>query len=239
MDDILIFSDSLTQHMDHLNQVFQLLEQHQLFVKPEKCQFGVDETTFCGTVISKDGISLDQSKLPELFNSPLPKSVEEIQSFMGMCNWFRGFIPEFSVIAQPLTELTKKNTKFIWTEPHSMRLKVEIEFERGVLDDKVTLRQKTIVEYVIKNKQCHDCIREATDHTWGALLQLRQRVSHKNSLCSLETSMIKAGLHETMLNIQMSKEGIDFFFKSKNQCDKVVEFISTQMPSFKKLSKKL
>ena len=116
MDDILIFSDSLTQHIEHLNQVFQILEQHQLFVKPEKCQFGVDETTFCGTVISKDGISLDKSKLPELFGMPIPKSVKDIQSFMGMCNWFRDFIPEFSVIGQPLTELTKKNTKFSWTE---------------------------------------------------------------------------------------------------------------------------
>ena len=55
---------------------------------------------------------------------------------------------------------------WIWTEPHCKRLKIKLDFEAGILDDKVKLRQKAVVEFVIKNKQCLDCIREATDHSW-------------------------------------------------------------------------
>lgn len=61
---------------------------------------------------------------------------------------------------------------WVWTEPHSKRLKISVEFEAGILDDKVKLRQKTIVEFVIKNKQCLQCITEATDHSWGCMIQV-------------------------------------------------------------------
>jgi hypothetical protein len=115
MDDILIYSKNLDEHLGHLDVVFQLLADNKLFVKPEKCEFGVEATSFCGTVVTTEGIQLDKSKLDALFNMRLPRNIKDVQSFLGLCNWFRDFIPDFATITLPLTNLTKKNTKFIWT----------------------------------------------------------------------------------------------------------------------------
>ena len=85
------------------------------------------------------------------------------------------------------------------------RLKIAVDIESGVLDEKLRVAQKLIVEFKISNKQCVDCIRENTDHTWGACLQLRQRVGHKMSFFHLESCLIKAGLHNLMLDVKVTK----------------------------------
>lgn len=149
-----------------------------------------------------------------------------------------------SVCLKKITGLQKPGTKiieakWIWTEPHSMRLKIFLEIERAVMDNKVKVRQKLEVEFVIKNKQCMDCIREATDHSWGALIQLRQHVGHKKSFYQLEQLLGEANMHNLMINIEVVREGLDFYFKSKSQSDKVMEFIANHMPCKIKQSKKL
>lgn len=131
---------------------------------------------------------------------------------------------------------------WIWTEPHSKRLKIAIDIEKSVLDDKLTLRQKVEVEYVVKNRQCLECIREASEHTWGSQIQLRQRNSNSSSMSSLiqlEAALTKAGMHNLMLSIDIVKYGMNFFFKNKNQAEKVVNFISNLLPIRVKSSKKM
>jgi nonsense-mediated mRNA decay protein 3 len=128
---------------------------------------------------------------------------------------------------------------WVWTEPHSDRLKISIEVEYGVLDNKVQLRQKAVIEFVIKHKQCMECIREATDHSWGAMIQIRQKVGHKQALFLLEHLLTKAGLHNMMISITVCKEGLDLFFKARNQAEIVVNFISSHMPIKVKKSQKL
>jgi len=128
---------------------------------------------------------------------------------------------------------------WIWTEPHSDRLKISVDIESEVLDDKVKLQQKAVIEFVVKHKQCMECIREATDHSWGAMIQIRQKVGHKQSLFLLEHLLTQAGLHNLMINITICKEGLDLFFKVRNQAERVVSFISSHMPIKIKKSQKL
>lgn len=128
---------------------------------------------------------------------------------------------------------------WIWTEPHSKRLKIGIEIEKTVLDGKMNIRQKVEVEYVIKNRQCLECIREASEHTWGAQIQLRQRNSDLRSLITLETELTKAGMHNLMLGIDVVKYGMDLFFHNKNQAERVVQFIANYLPTKVKHSKKM
>lgn len=130
---------------------------------------------------------------------------------------------------------------WIWTEPHSKRLKVGLEIEKSVLNDKMALRQRVEVEYVVRNKQCLECIREASEHTWGSQIQLRQRVSSgsPSSLISLESLLIKGGMHHLMLSVDVVKQGMNLFFKNKNQAEKVVNFISNLLPTRVKSSKKM
>ena len=115
VDDILIYSKTEQEHLEHLNQVFRLIRENKLFLKRSKCQFGQDSVDFCGTRVSREGIHLAQNKLASLFDTPPPTNIKQLQSFLGICNWFRDFIPEFSLIATPLTELTKKDQPWTWT----------------------------------------------------------------------------------------------------------------------------
>lgn len=128
---------------------------------------------------------------------------------------------------------------WIWTEPHSKRLKIAVDVEHGVLDGKMNIKKRVVIEFVINNKQCMDCIREATDHTWVSLLQVRQRTGHKRSMYLLETLLTKASLHETMSGVEVVKDGIDFYFKAKNSCERVIDFIQSNLPTKTRHSKKL
>jgi len=127
---------------------------------------------------------------------------------------------------------------WVWTEPHSKRIKVAVTIEKEVL--KVFLQQKVVVEFVVHSKQCMTCIRENTDHTWGAMVQVRQRAGGvKSSLYQLEGLLLKAGMQHLMLNVTARNEGFDLFFKSRNQAEKVVDLIMTNMPCKKSNSSKL
>lgn len=132
---------------------------------------------------------------------------------------------------------------WIWTEPHSKRLRVGIDVEKSILDGKVTLRQRVEIMYVIINRQCLECIRTATDHSWGAVIQLRQRGGHTHSLSKglahIENEIWRASLHNLMLGVEKAKNGLDMFFKQKNQAEKVVTFLTARLPATVKLSKKM
>jgi hypothetical protein len=113
VDDILIYSETLNQHLADVEAVLTLLQSNTLFLKMSKCQFAMNSVDFCGTTVSGLGIHLDNSKLAPLFNTPAPRTIKQLQSLLGVCNWFRDFTPDFSLVAAPLTELTKKTTPWL------------------------------------------------------------------------------------------------------------------------------
>ena len=116
VDDILISSYTFEEHKEHVAEVFRRLDEHTLFVKREKCLLFQQEMEFCGFMLSGTGMRpLVDSKV-EVSKISRPKSVKEVQSFLGSLNYFRQFIPEFASISIPLTELTKKNHPWTWTK---------------------------------------------------------------------------------------------------------------------------
>jgi hypothetical protein len=126
MDDILIYSKSKAEHAKHLRIVLQRLRDHKLYAKFSKCEFWLDSVMFLGHTISKDGISVDPSKVQEAMDWKPPKSVHQIRSFLGLAGYYHRFIPDFSRIAKPMNELLKKGVKFVWSEEcdqafHSLR----------------------------------------------------------------------------------------------------------------------
>ncbi|KAL5540688.1 hypothetical protein UlMin_043340 [Ulmus minor] len=116
IDDILIYSKTREDHEAHLELVLQRLKEHRLYAKFKKCEFWIEQVTFLGHVISKDGVSVDPSKVEAVSNWPRPTTVTEIRSFLGMAGYYRRFVEGFSRIAGPLTMLTQKNVRFTWTE---------------------------------------------------------------------------------------------------------------------------
>jgi hypothetical protein len=116
IDDILIYSKSKAEHAKHLRIVLQRLRDHKLYAKFSKCEFWLDSVKFLGHTISKDGISVDPRKVQEVMDWKPPKSVHQIRSFLALAGYYHRFIPDFSRIAKPMTELLKKGVKFVWSE---------------------------------------------------------------------------------------------------------------------------
>lgn len=116
LDDILVFSPDPEQHVKHVSQVLERLQEHKLYAKLEKCDFHKASVPFLGFIISSDGIKVDPEKTDAVAEWPIPKNIKEIQSFLGFANFYRRFIPSFSKTAYPLTSLTKKDVPFVWTD---------------------------------------------------------------------------------------------------------------------------
>jgi hypothetical protein len=108
INDILIYSENEKEHAKHLQIVLQHLRDHKLYAKFSKCEFWLDSVKFLGHTISKDGISVDPSKVQEVMDWKPPKSVHQIRSFLGLEGYYHRFILDFSRIAKPMTVLLKK-----------------------------------------------------------------------------------------------------------------------------------
>jgi RNase H-like domain found in reverse transcriptase/Reverse transcriptase (RNA-dependent DNA polymerase)/Integrase zinc binding domain/Chromo (CHRromatin Organisation MOdifier) domain/Retroviral aspartyl protease len=116
LDDILIYSDTLEEHTEHVRRVLKKLDAAGIGLKLEKCAFDKQEVHFLGFVIGINGISMDPAKVAAIQDWATPKSVFDIQVFLGLANFYRRFVRNYSKIAIPLTTLLKKNTKFVWSK---------------------------------------------------------------------------------------------------------------------------
>jgi hypothetical protein len=114
IDDILVYSKSEEEHVGHLHVVLQRLREHHLYAKLSKCDFWLKDIKFLGHTISQAGIAVDPDKVQEVMNWKPPTMVRQIQSFLGLASYYRRFIPDFSRMAKPITELLKKEAKFVW-----------------------------------------------------------------------------------------------------------------------------
>ena len=129
-DDILIYSKSMDEHLDHLRAVFNALRDARLFGNLEKCTFCTDRVSFLGYVVTPQGIEVDKAKVEAIQGWPVPTTVTQVRSFLGLAGFYRRFVKDFSTIAAPLNELTKKGVPFSWGKAQ--------EHAFHVLKDKLT-----------------------------------------------------------------------------------------------------
>jgi hypothetical protein len=112
INDILIYSKNEEEHAKHLQIVLTRLREHQLYAKFSNCVFWLEEIQFLGHVLSAKVIVVDPSEVKDILEWKSPTSVHQVRSFLGLPGYYRMFIPNFSKIVKPITELLKNDVKF-------------------------------------------------------------------------------------------------------------------------------
>ncbi|XP_074303621.1 putative mitochondrial protein AtMg00860 [Silene latifolia] len=112
LDDIVVYNHSLAEHVEHMRLVFAKLRDNHLFVKKEKCDFAQPEVKFLGHIVGKRELRIDPKNITAIKEWDTPRNVFELRSFLGLANYYQGFIREYSKIAAPLTDLMKKDVKW-------------------------------------------------------------------------------------------------------------------------------
>ena len=115
LDDILIFSSTVQEHLKHIQTVLEKIREHGLKPKLKKCTFFEEETEYLGFIINNQGVKPDPKNVDAIKTLPHPTTVKQVRGFIGMCSYYRRFIPNFSEIAEPLLRLTKKYARFNWS----------------------------------------------------------------------------------------------------------------------------
>ena len=137
-----------------------------------------------------------------------------------------------------LSKVRLVDAGFVWTEPHSRRLKVKLTIQKEVYSSAI-LQQIFIVEYIVCAQQCPDCTRLAAQQTWKASIQVRQKVQHKRTFFWLEQLILKHNVHKDTVNIKECRDGIDFFYVGRNHAVKMLDFLASVVPIKIKASEQL
>ena len=121
------------------------------------------------------------------------------------------------------------DANFIWTEPHSRRIKIKLTVQKEVYANTI-LQQVFMVEYTGAYQQCDECTRVAAQLTWKAVVQIRQKVAHKRTFLWLEQVILKHNAHKDTTNIKEFRDGLDFYYVQRGHALKMVEFLQSIVP---------
>ena len=159
LDDILVFSPDMETHLKHVRQLFDRLREADLKLKESKCNFLKAHVQYLGHLVSGKGIEPVPEKLESIKNMPSPTTPKEIKQFLGLIGYYRKFIPKFSDVARPLTNLTKKDVPFEWTP--------ECQMTFQLLKD--LLMAEPILKYPDPNKP-YMLYTDASKYAWSCVL---------------------------------------------------------------------
>ena len=116
IDDVMVAMEIEEGHDEIVEEVLRRLEENDLFVKPEKCIWKIREVGFLGVIIRENRVRMEKEKVQGVIEWPVPKSVKDVQKFLGLANYYRRFVKDFATIAKPLHETTRKDKKWNWEE---------------------------------------------------------------------------------------------------------------------------
>jgi len=114
MDNVLVGTEEEEKHDKIVEEVLRRMEENDLYVKPKKCVWKVREINFLGLVMGSEGIKMQKKKVARVLEWPRPKTIKEMQKFLGLANYYRQFVKDFTKIAKPMHKLVRKDEKWNW-----------------------------------------------------------------------------------------------------------------------------
>ena len=146
LDDIIVFSRTAEDHMDHLEKSFEALQVTDLKIKVSKCVFFKKHVSYLGFLIGETGIRCDRSKVEAINKIATPTSIEEVCQFNGMCLYYRKFISHYSDISKCFNDMTRKGATFNWTKECDAAFKL---LKEKLMEDPVLISPQVDKDYVI------------------------------------------------------------------------------------------
>ncbi|KAG6438864.1 hypothetical protein O3G_MSEX000284, partial [Manduca sexta] len=159
LDDLIIFSVTYEDHLEDLDKVLMKLNQSNLRVNFSKCRFCCSTIKYLGHVITPDGLKVDPEKVTAILDSPTPKNLKHLMTFLQTCSWYRRFIPSFAKISEPLSRLTRKNQQWTWSAEQENAFQ---ELKTRLTTAPVLRQADETKPYVIKS--------DASNYALGAVL---------------------------------------------------------------------
>ena len=163
LDDILVYSRTREEHMLHLRQVLELLKVNKLYARRDKCQFLCSEVPFLGHVVGPTGLSVDPAKTRAIQDWPPLRNVKDVQSFLGLANYYRKFMKDFAQMTVPLTNLLKKEQRFDWAKQE----------EQAFSNIKESLTRAPVLK-IADPKSKYTVATDASDFAIGAVLTQKE-----------------------------------------------------------------
>jgi hypothetical protein len=193
MDDIAIATTGTMQdHIDAVHNVLRVAEQHDLYFKLSKCTFHASSIDYLGVIIEKGMTHMDPVKIAGIKNWPTPVKVKDIRSFLGFCNFYRPFIRGFAHLAQPLNELTRKDTEWTWESRHQKVFK--------------ELKTRVTTELVLAHPILTDPFElevDASGFAMGAVLLQKKEDSKKHPIAYYSKTLSAAERNYDVYNLEL------------------------------------
>ena len=160
LDDIIVFSRTAEDHMEHLEKIFEALQVADLKIKVSKCEFFKKHVSYLGFLIGETGIHCDRSKVKAINKITTPTSIEEVRQFNGMCSYYRKFISHYSDISKCFNDMTKKGATFNWTKECDTAFRL---LKEKLIEDPVLISSQVDKDYII---HC-----DASKYSYSGILQ--------------------------------------------------------------------
>ncbi|CEL53142.1 Retrotransposable element Tf2 155 kDa protein type 2 OS=Schizosaccharomyces pombe (strain 972 / ATCC 24843) GN=Tf2-7 PE=4 SV=1 [Rhizoctonia solani AG-1 IB] len=187
LDNILIFSNSREEHVQHVKEVLSCLQKHNLFCNPSKCVFFLTEVTYIGLVVTPEGISTEQEKVKAIQEWPESRNVKQVQSFLGFANFYCHFVHDFSCLARSLTLLTQKNQPWVW----------EAARREAFHQIKIVISQEPVLAHPDQS-QLFTLETDASSTAMGAVLSQRKDDGRLHPVAFMSASFSPADLNYDM-----------------------------------------